>query len=61
MAREAETQTSFTQVVEIDRRVEHIYRQGRGATPNKRPRQFGRFSGASSGSKVILVEIMLSG
>nr|XP_009595848.1 uncharacterized protein LOC104092068 [Nicotiana tomentosiformis]XP_009595849.1 uncharacterized protein LOC104092068 [Nicotiana tomentosiformis]XP_033510947.1 uncharacterized protein LOC104092068 [Nicotiana tomentosiformis]XP_033510948.1 uncharacterized protein LOC104092068 [Nicotiana tomentosiformis]XP_033510949.1 uncharacterized protein LOC104092068 [Nicotiana tomentosiformis] len=48
MARETEDNISYTRVVEITRRIERIRGQGREAAPEKRPRYFSSFSGASS-------------
>lgn len=49
MAREVETDTSFTQSIEISGRIEHIHIQGREETSDKKPHHFGGFNGASFG------------
>lgn len=51
IARDTETETSLTQVVEITKGIEWIRGQGREVTSDKRPCYFGSFSGASSGGK----------
>lgn len=51
MAKEAEIEISFTQVVEIARRIKHIRGQARQTTFDESPRNFGGFSGASRGGK----------
>lgn len=59
MDREAETETSFTQVVEIARMIMWIHGCGRESTSDKRPCHFGGFSGASSGGRGFLAEVIL--
>ncbi|XP_070036699.1 uncharacterized protein [Nicotiana tomentosiformis] len=49
MAKETNDDISFTQVVEIARRIERICGHGREAKAKKRPHHFGGFNGASSG------------
>ncbi|XP_070032003.1 uncharacterized protein [Nicotiana tomentosiformis] len=48
MARETEDDISFTQVVEIARRIECLMGQARETTSDKRPRYVRGFNGASS-------------
>lgn len=54
MAREVETKTSFTLIVEIARRIYLIHRQGSEALSDKRPHHIGGFSGASYGGRLVL-------
>ncbi|XP_070050373.1 uncharacterized protein [Nicotiana tomentosiformis] len=48
MAKETKDDISFQRTIEITRRIEMIHSQGRDALSEKRTRQFGGFSGASS-------------
>lgn len=51
MARETETEITFTQVVDISRSIERIRGQGRGALKDNKPDHFSSFGSASFGGK----------
>ncbi|XP_070055091.1 uncharacterized protein [Nicotiana tomentosiformis] len=51
MAKETGSEISFQMTANVARRIEMVLAQERGHGPDKRPRQFGGFSGASSGGR----------
>ena len=61
MARETKDDIFFTRVVEIARRIERIRGQAMEMTFNKRPCNFGGYSGASGKGRFVCVEAILSG
>lgn len=52
MARETKTSTTFTQAVEMARKMEHFRMQSREENKATKPHGAGRFSGASCGGKI---------